>query len=980
MKLKSALLISSISLVLSACGGPSENEKPPKVTLDNTPNAFSFTAVEGATPTTWVESEVVEITGINTEVDVTIEGGEYSIDGQPFTSSSGVINNNQSLKVRLQAAEEDHMLTQSTVTIGDVTATFEVVSGVLKIVFIGDDAQYGNEFYLTSLNDSEPTLIKDLVTKAPTLKSIELEPDAVYYKNHLYFAFYDHILVFNPENDELKKVLEVEQLPYSQQAAIYEDKLLNKSLSSLKVVEDEIEFTLDNRDNSKNSYKLSGNLDSIKYIKTQSERTLSYSQHSLNGYNYVLETVTYDSYDYGPTVAVQFSKTVPGNSISEFFTSRDCLGDSYDDLDSFYVSKLYYFANTFYFSFGCPSNSLVKSYQYDDIKGFEPLSNKTYGFENKKILGLFGQFLVFASASQILTIDEQGQFEAKYTLGNTSKLDSNVVIDKHNRIYWLDDSGQLWMLPSLKTSPILVSNKLNANVIQSVKSFENHVIIELENVGLVYIGINSDGSISQYEQSLHDLMLSDDKLTSKLLVSNNDYSYFAINNDKTNERSFWQSSIKDNQLQIVPLSKVASNLPDNFSSVEKMVPNSSLDKAYFYLRETGTVEFQLYSLDIATAEFELEKRFNHSDFKMPGICAKKVYRVKESVYAQSCKDDASFYETNGKVDSSKLEFKSQFKNLNPNEEAVNKHGGNLYYIKEEVETHYDVNGIPYYSYSYCLNFLDGIEDTEIQCNYSHTRHHLFASSNSIGFVNYDFFDSFDNNNKQTRINMKDFFVREHSFKDLYDTQLFSSETSSKVYLVSKTEVSVFDDISKSVTNLLQSSAISESFLSKNNLIFVKDNSEVWVSDGSLNGTENILNVSNLLGKIKVFSLNGKYFLTIYNELFEINGEQLVSLGFIGHNEDANFTAALTDDVLFFVTDTEIYSLNPKSQLTNVTQGLNLKGIVSNNIKTLGSNSILFFTKAETHNRFKLWYTNENIASTKLLSGDLNILRPDVSIH
>ena len=55
---------------------------------DTTPDAFTFASQSKVTPDTLIESEPVTISGINIPAQLSITGGEYSIDGHRLPGQS----------------------------------------------------------------------------------------------------------------------------------------------------------------------------------------------------------------------------------------------------------------------------------------------------------------------------------------------------------------------------------------------------------------------------------------------------------------------------------------------------------------------------------------------------------------------------------------------------------------------------------------------------------------------------------------------------------------------------------------------------------------------------------------------------------------------------------------------------------------------------------------------------------------------------
>ena len=91
---------------------------------DDTPDAISFatrTDVELATP---IESTVVTISGIDIPAAVSIDYGEYRIDGGAYTAAAGTIGNNQSLQIRHTSSSSNDGEQVSTISVGTISASF----------------------------------------------------------------------------------------------------------------------------------------------------------------------------------------------------------------------------------------------------------------------------------------------------------------------------------------------------------------------------------------------------------------------------------------------------------------------------------------------------------------------------------------------------------------------------------------------------------------------------------------------------------------------------------------------------------------------------------------------------------------------------------------------------------------------------------------------------------------------------------------
>ncbi|WP_273455072.1 alpha/beta hydrolase [Nevskia ramosa] len=95
---------------------------------DTTPDAFAFAPVVDAVPGSVVTSAAVTISGIDVPVPITVVGGQYSIGGTAFTDSAGEVRNGDSIQVRALASAAYAMTTSASLSIGGVSATFNVTT------------------------------------------------------------------------------------------------------------------------------------------------------------------------------------------------------------------------------------------------------------------------------------------------------------------------------------------------------------------------------------------------------------------------------------------------------------------------------------------------------------------------------------------------------------------------------------------------------------------------------------------------------------------------------------------------------------------------------------------------------------------------------------------------------------------------------------------------------------------------------------
>ncbi len=104
---------------------------------DITPNSFNFTNLTNQSLSTLVESDVQTITGIDTATTVTITDGEYAINTGSgfgaFTSASGTVNNNNTIKVRRTTSASPSTAVTTSLTVGTYNTVWTVTTGTVDI-------------------------------------------------------------------------------------------------------------------------------------------------------------------------------------------------------------------------------------------------------------------------------------------------------------------------------------------------------------------------------------------------------------------------------------------------------------------------------------------------------------------------------------------------------------------------------------------------------------------------------------------------------------------------------------------------------------------------------------------------------------------------------------------------------------------------------------------------------------------------------
>ena len=115
---------------------------------DTVPDAFQFAGKTGVARDSWVASNAVTITGINTSSPVSIENGEYSVAGGAFTSAAGTIEPDQALVVRVRSSAVYSKSARTRVTVGTVAAEFEVAAELPTLTPNDVDFDGSNVVYL----------------------------------------------------------------------------------------------------------------------------------------------------------------------------------------------------------------------------------------------------------------------------------------------------------------------------------------------------------------------------------------------------------------------------------------------------------------------------------------------------------------------------------------------------------------------------------------------------------------------------------------------------------------------------------------------------------------------------------------------------------------------------------------------------------------------------------------------------------------
>lgn len=97
---------------------------------DVDPDPFSFTPVTEAEISTSYESNINVVAGLGTGIfaPISIEDGEYRINGGSWVSAAGTIQNGDTFQVRRYSSDEYETEVETTLTIGEQSATFSITT------------------------------------------------------------------------------------------------------------------------------------------------------------------------------------------------------------------------------------------------------------------------------------------------------------------------------------------------------------------------------------------------------------------------------------------------------------------------------------------------------------------------------------------------------------------------------------------------------------------------------------------------------------------------------------------------------------------------------------------------------------------------------------------------------------------------------------------------------------------------------------
>lgn len=104
---------------------------------DPNPDPYTFASVTDANLNVEYPSEVANITGINVPIPISVNTGQYAINGGPFTSAVGTVVNGDQIELQLISSNSYNTTKTMTVTTGSYSTTYSVTT---------EEAEIGNTY------------------------------------------------------------------------------------------------------------------------------------------------------------------------------------------------------------------------------------------------------------------------------------------------------------------------------------------------------------------------------------------------------------------------------------------------------------------------------------------------------------------------------------------------------------------------------------------------------------------------------------------------------------------------------------------------------------------------------------------------------------------------------------------------------------------------------------------------------------------
>lgn len=101
---------------------------------DTTPDQFIFNYETDVELNTVITSNTITVSGINAPAPIRVEGGTYAINGGLYTSETGKVNNGDTVTVQQTSSGNYLTTTEATLSIGEVSDTFSVITKEESII------------------------------------------------------------------------------------------------------------------------------------------------------------------------------------------------------------------------------------------------------------------------------------------------------------------------------------------------------------------------------------------------------------------------------------------------------------------------------------------------------------------------------------------------------------------------------------------------------------------------------------------------------------------------------------------------------------------------------------------------------------------------------------------------------------------------------------------------------------------------------
>lgn len=137
---------------------------------DTTPDAFTFTDKTGVNLASPTESNAITINGISSPSPINVSDGEYRINAGTYTTSTGTVNNGDTVQVRHLSSSSSNTVTNTTLTVGGVSDTFSSTTAVADTTPTSFSFQTKSGVALSSTVESNSVSIGGI--NAPTPISI----------------------------------------------------------------------------------------------------------------------------------------------------------------------------------------------------------------------------------------------------------------------------------------------------------------------------------------------------------------------------------------------------------------------------------------------------------------------------------------------------------------------------------------------------------------------------------------------------------------------------------------------------------------------------------------------------------------------------------------------------------------------------------------------------------------------------------------